>query len=390
MPGSMRKRGDSWELRVYAGTDPDTGKRRWRSATTKGTRRAAQRALVEFAARLDYPRRMTAQATVANLLDNWYAALSPNWSPTTARQTKSVINRHLAPRLGHLKVATLRTEDIDALYGELRQSGGRDGQPLSPGTVHRIHVVLHRALAQALRWEWIWVNPASTASPPSCEPAPIYPPSPDEVVRLLSHVAGVDPDFHTFLAIAVSTGARRSQLGALRWGDVDLGRGQIGFIRALLDAKGGPVLRPTKTGRTYRVNLDANSLEILASHYDRAMQRAHRSGVAIDRLSFVFSEDGGTPWPPNWVTKRFIAYRREAKVDCRLHDLRHFMATTMLTAGVPITTVSARLSHARTSTTLNVYAHAVPGGDSVAAEVLGGILHKARCPWKAPGQPVAS
>ncbi len=390
MPGSMRKRGDSWELRVYAGTDPDTGKRRWRSATTKGTRRAAQRALVEFAARLDYPPRMTAQATVANLLDNWYAALSPNWSPTTARQTKSVIDRHLAPRLGHLKVATLRTEDIDALYGELRQSGGRDGQPLSPGTVHRIHVVLHRALAQALRWEWIWVNPAGTASPPSCEPAPIYPPSPDEVVRLLSHVAGVDPDFHTFLAIAVSTGARRSQLGALRRGDVDLGRGQIGFLRALLDAKGGPVLRPTKTGRTYRVSLDANSLEILASHYDRAMKRGHRSGVAIDRLSFVFSEDGGTPWPPNWVTKRFIAYRREAKVDCRLHDLRHFMATTMLTAGVPITTVSARLSHARTSTTLNVYAHAVPGGDGVAAEVLGGILHRARCPWKAPGQPVAS
>jgi integrase len=80
------------------------------------------------------------------------------------------------------------------------------------------------------------------------------------------------------------------------------------------------------------------------------------------------------------VTKRFIAYRRVAKVDCRLHDLRHFMATTMLTAGVPITTVSARLSHARTSTTLNVYAHAVPGGDTVAAEVLGGILHKARRP----------
>jgi integrase len=291
----MRKRGDSWELRVYAGTDPDTGKRQWRSATTKGTRRAAQRALVEFAARVDYPRRMTAQATVAHLLDDWYAALSPNWSPTTARQTKSVIDCHLVPRLGHLKVATLRTEDIDALYGDLRQSGGRDGQPLSSGTVHRIHVVLHRALAQGLRWEWIWVNPASTASPPSCEPAPIYPPSPEEVVRLLSHVAGVDPDFHTFLALAVSTGARRSQLGALRWGDVDLERGQIGFLRALLDAQGGPVLRPTKTGRTYRVNLDADSLEILATHHDRAMQRAQQSGVDIDRLSFVFSEDGRTP-----------------------------------------------------------------------------------------------
>ena len=54
------------------------------------------------------------------------------------------------------------------------------------------------------------------------------------------------------------------------------------------------------------------------------------------------------------------------------------MATTMLSAGIPITTVSARLSHARTSTTLNVYAHAVPGGDGFAAEVLSSVLHKAR------------
>jgi integrase len=58
----------------------------------------------------------------------------------------------------------------------------------------------------------------------------------------------------------------------------------------------------------------------------------------------------------------------------RLHDLRHFMATEMLAAGVPIATVSQRLSHARASTTLNVYAHAIPGGDQDAAETLAGIL----------------
>ena len=388
MPGSVRKRGDSWEMRVYAGTDPETGKRKWVSATTKGTRRAAQRELVEFAARVDYPRRMTSQATVANLLDDWYAAMSPNWSPTTARQTRSIIDCHLVPRLGALQLQTLRTEHIDAFYGGLRRCGGRDGQPLSPGTVHRVHVVLHRALAQALRWEWLWVNPASTASPPSCELAPIYPPSPEEVVRLLSHVSALNPEFHTFLSLAVSTGARRSQLGALRWGEVDLERGQIGFLRALLDAKGGPVLRPTKTGRTYRVNLDADCLEVLTGHYERTKERAQRSGVDIDRSSFVFSNDlaGRTPWRPNWITKQFITYRRAARVSCRLHDLRHFMATTMLTAGIPITTVSARLSHARTSTTLNVYAHAVPGGDGFAAEVLCNILNDARSASTTAGQ----
>src|SRR5215468_8488910 len=62
----------------------------------------------------------------------------------------------------------------------------------------------------------------------------------------------------------------------------------------------------------------------------------------------------------------------------RLHDLRHFMATQMLAAGVPIVTVSQRLSHARASTTLNVYAHSVPGGDRQAAETLAAILAAGR------------
>jgi len=85
--------------------------------------------------------------------------------------------------------------------------------------------------------------------------------------------------------------------------------------------------------------------------------------------------DGRRPWLPNQVTKRFIRARRDAGLPhFRLHDLRHFMATQMLAAGVPIATVSQRLSHARASTTLNVYAHAIPGGDRDAAETLSAIL----------------
>jgi integrase len=104
---------------------------------------------------------------------------------------------------------------------------------------------------------------------------------------------------------------------------------------------------------------------------------AERNGATLASEAFVFSSytDGCRPWQPNWVTKRFIAARREAGVGrFRLHDLRHFMATQMLAAGIPIATVAQRLNHARASTTLNVYAHAVPGGDRKAAEALAAIL----------------
>ena len=94
---------------------------------------------------------------------------------------------------------------------------------------------------------------------------------------------------------------------------------------------------------------------------------------------FVFSTDpaGRRPWRPNWVTKRFITYRRRAGLaGFRLHDLRHFMATTMLAAGVPVPVVSERLCHARTSTTVNIYAHAMPGADRDAANLLADILNR--------------
>ena len=134
--------------------------------------------------------------------------------------------------------------------------GGRDGQPLAPGTVHRVHVVLHRALTQAVRWEWIWLNPAALASPPRVEPADIRPPSVDQVRRLLDVVRDDDIEFFTYLHLAAPTGARRSQLLALRWADVDFGHAAVGFSRALVEGPTGPVLRPTKNRRTYRVALD--------------------------------------------------------------------------------------------------------------------------------------
>ena len=143
----------------------------------------------------------------------------------------------------------------------------------------------------------------------------------------------------------------------------------------------GPELRPTKTHRTYRVELDGLTLALLKEHRRRAEANARAYGSSLADSAFVFSvlPDGSTPWLPNWATKQFIAALRAAELPhFRLHDLRHFMATEMLASGVPIATVSQRLSHARASTTLNVYAHSIPGGDRKAAETLAAILGRAR------------
>ena len=110
----MRQRGkDSWELRVYRGVDADTGRQRWATRTVRGSRRHAARELALFAAEVGHA--AIRAGAVAELLERWFVAASPHWAAPTVRQTRSVIDRHLIPNLGHVPVTGLTTADIDDL-----------------------------------------------------------------------------------------------------------------------------------------------------------------------------------------------------------------------------------------------------------------------------------
>jgi Phage integrase SAM-like domain len=97
----------------------------------------------------------------------------PLGGPSTASHTHSIIDAYLKPYFGHLGVGRITTEDVYDFYGYLLRWGGKRHQPLAPGTVARVHGVLHRAFTQAVRWGWVSVNPVSDASPPRVQPAEI-------------------------------------------------------------------------------------------------------------------------------------------------------------------------------------------------------------------------
>ena len=209
-------------------------------------------------------------------------------------------------------MAKVTTADIDDFYGWLLRFGGADRKGLAPGTVRRVHSVLHRALVQALRWEWIWLNPASQANPPRVRRTELRPPLPAELAALLAAVDDVNPPLCVFLRMAATTGARRGELLALRWADIDLARGSVAFTRALIVGPSGPVLAATKTDRTHSTDLDASTHRMLADHHDAMNARARAAEVGLGRQAFIFSHDldGRTPWAPNWTTEQFISWPR--------------------------------------------------------------------------------
>jgi len=94
--------------------------------------------------------------------------------------------------------------------------------------------------------------------------------------------------------------------------------------------------------------------------------------------AYVFARDpeGREPWrPDSGATGRFMRLRDQLGLKgIRLHDLRHYVATHLLEAGVPVRAVSERLGHANATTTLGIYAHAVPATDQQSAQLLGDLL----------------
>lgn len=369
MNGSLRQRGAaSWELRVYAGINPDTGKRRYRTATVTGNRGDAERALACLVADVQSNKRIGSTSTMSELLEAWFAIASISWAPTTSRETRSILDRCLHPHLGHFRVGDVTTAVIDAMYAVLRERGSVKGGPLKPGTLNRIHVVLRSAFSQAMRWGWVWDNPAERAHRIVVPPPELHPPTPAELQQLLDHIHVRDARFHALVLLAATSGARRAQLLGLTWDHVHGDVRRVAFTRGWVQGSTGSTVAPTKTRRRHSVELSTLTYDTLI-----ALR-------ADDSVGFVFSDDAGvTAWKPNRVTKTFIRYRRAAGCrDFRFHDLRHFMATEMLNAGIPLRVVARRLDHQRPSTTLNFYAQAVPGGDAHAAATLEALLTSSR------------
>ena len=382
----MRQRGSSWQLIVHAGRDPVTGKKRYVSRTVKGTKRQAQRELAALVTQVGHGIPTDTATTVGQLLDAWFAQAKGDFSPSTVYETNGIIERYLKPGVGEARLDRLRAPEIDAYYRRLLDGSANHGRPLGPATIRRLHGILRRALGQAVRWGWIAHNYAADASPPRVHAPELRPPTPAEVARLFRLASAEDPTLATFVILAAATGARRSELVALRWSDLDVGRASVTIRHGVVLGPDGLVEKGTKTHAVRTVSLDATTLAAVVAHQARADETASFFGTTRGPASYVFSvePDGSLPVRPDSMSRAFRRLCTKAGVaGVRLHDLRHYVATQLLAGGVDVRTVAGRLGHRNPSTTLNVYSHFLPEADRTAAALLGHLFDLNSAPAEA-------
>jgi len=342
---------DRWRLQVAVDPDLVTGERRPLSRTVRGSRSEAKEALQRMVVEAGAGLYGGGRATVGDLLDQFIT--SATLGPATREDWQCVIDRHLEPSLGCVPLWKLMARHCDQLYARMAVAG------LGPSRIRCAHLVLHRAVAQAVRWGWLARNPVSSATRPSVPRVAISPPSIGEVRAALEAAGKADPALSCWLQVAVATGARRGEICALRWCDIDLAERIVRIERSVCaTARAGVVIKSTKTGRSRVVSLTTQAAEALSERRATFIQGALDTGRGFEESALIFAGDrnGRHPWRPEMVTQRWGRLRCGIGLPhVRLHDLRHFVATELLTAGIDLCTVANRLGHARTSTTLDIY-----------------------------------
>ena len=378
MRGHVRKRSKgSWSIVLDLPRDPATGRRRQQWLSVKGTKKDAEKRLAELVHQLDTggfvkPTRLT----VGEFLHQWLRDYAwPNLAPRTAEGYEHIIRQHLIPGLGAIPLAQLTPQHLQHYYAEKLERGRLDGKGgLSPRTVHH-HVTLHGALQSAVKWNRLARNPADAVDPPRFQHKEMR--TLDERgLHAFLEAARATPYYALFYTVLFA-GLRRSELLALRRGDVDVDLAQLMVTRGLHRLRDGSmVFRTPKSAKGRRlVTLTPSNGLVLRQHMEKQEADAAVLGVTLTDDSLLFAQLDGRPLLPDTVTHAWMKLaRRSGFKGIRLHGARHSHASLLLQANVHPRIVQERLGHASISTTLDVYSHVAPGLQEAAAQRMDELL----------------
>lgn len=374
--GHIRKReyknGHSWQIIVEADIDPVTGKRKRVYKTIKGTKKQAEKVMVQMLSEMNQGIFIhESPKTVEQFLTEWLETyIRPTKSPTTTKRYVEQVEKYIIPSLGKKKLQDLKSMDIQKFYNALAEKSPLSDKPLSPKSIKNIHMNLLASLGQAVKMDLIKKNPAELVELPKTKKyqAQVY--DADEVQNLLESV--MDTDMEVPIALLVGLGLRRGEVLALRWQDVDFERGKVHIRRNMVKVGAEIIFKDPKTETSNReIEIPATLLKLLQRERKRYVANKLKMGIQFEDNDLIVCWDDGKLIKPDSLSQKFRRLTRDIGLKhIRLHDLRHTNATLMLTYGVNPKVAQQRLGHASISTTMDIYSHVTDKVEKEAADKL--------------------
>lgn len=346
--GSIYKRASDG-LWVGAITLPNGTRRTFASKDRATCQRTMQNAA--FNARTGIPIPKGSQSLSA-FLETWLRdVVQPGTRPNTFACYRQVAHNHLIPNLGRSKLTDLTGQQIATLLRHKRDSG------LSPRMVQLIHAVLRMALRQAMDWNLVGHNAATSVKPPTVTHWQVAAMSRNQANAILAAFAG--HRLEGVVTVALGLGLRRGEVLGLRWSDIDLEARTVTVQGQWQRVVGGWQFVPLKTARSRRMlSLPVFIVAALKQQRVRQLERQLEAGGSWTDHDLVFPAATGGPWDGTNVDhlfrQRLIA---QGLPLIRFHDLRHGAATLQLAAGSTMREIMEMLGHSQISLTANTYTH---------------------------------
>jgi len=367
----------SWRYQIIVGRD-EHGKLQRESKSGFALERDADDAMHEAIEEAKKQRGMVRVAgTLGEFLRQWlpYHAVAKQLAPKTAERYESLA-AHATSALGDVLLKHLTPFMFDDLYVRLAT---RPEKKLAPKTIREVHNVIHVAMKRAVKTKLIAFNPADGCDLPRVDQPEMRAMNHEQLDRYEEAVTGSWVDLLVRLGGAL--GARRGELVALTWDDLNWDACTIRIERSLFQVKKldpanlpanvkwiSPLLgiKPTKNRTVRVISIPQSLVEYLRIHKEQQEQKRALIGSAYrsDR-NLIFADPAGEYLLPGSVSRAAGRFARGAGLDGvqPLHSLRHSHASILLHEKVEIAEVARRLGHRDAYTTAKIYQHALPNTD---------------------------
>jgi integrase len=384
--------GDSWWV-IFTDREKDetTGKtvpkRRWHKVVGDSDDEALKEQTRLLGLRDTHRYVPPGHRTVAAWLREWLPLKrqTEEISDQTAEEYRRIIEQDIAPIIGDVKLDRLTSLQLGALYTRWMKD-------VSASTINKRHAVLHGALETACTQvpPLVLTNVANyIPNKPAARSKKGYIGTAwdaAEARRFMLNLKGQDAETVAMWALALDAGCRRGELAGVRWPDINLETGVWDLQWQLRRTKGG-YAQMRKAGPTFDAPKWDSRGVIMLHEGTTALLKAHKRAQAEQKMKlrdvwqdhdlvFTNPSEPGLPIDVNHLARAFNALCDEAKVRrIRVHDCRHTSAALCRAEGVPIETLSKRLRHSKTSTTMDIYTHVSDAMDRSASAAVGRVLH---------------
>ncbi len=291
--------------------------------------------------------------TFGRLAGRWLQVRQPRVARTTYQSYAQLLNDHIVPVLGDMRIDRIRASHIEDLLISLGEKG------LSKRTIHYALWLTRGPLADAVRREQLRRNPVDGVSfryKQKKTPKAMW--TPDQAARFLRAAEG--ERLYAAFYLLLSLGLRRGEVFGLKWDAVDLDEGYLRIELALRSRPGGGLeFAPPKTDSSRRmIYLSPDVVEVLSQHRQKQDEDRKLAAEAWTESGVVIATEIGTPYHPDNLKRIMKRICKKANVPViRIHDLRHTYASLALSQHVDDKVLSERLGHTDVKFTRSVYQH---------------------------------